>query len=480
MTPATRRDWRLAALGSGCTALGTACLLLAACGSNPPRSVAPPQIISSVPSAPVLVEPPASPAIIPPEQPAVAASPWNRLRQRFVMPDCDYSPAVQHWARLYAQGANQFSASLSEAMPYLLIVVDQIERRDLPGEFAFLPYIESTYTPLASSGDRAAGIWQLMPDTAREAGLSITPDYDGRLDVQASTDAALGLIERYHDEFDDWRLADMAFNAGEYGVKGLVGDNKIPRSAKELAHLRLHAGTHEHLAKLLAVSCVIADPERFHVELPDPDADDTLALIEFPAPVDLSLAARLAGIDDSRLHHFNPGLLRAHMPANGPFHLLVPASHRLAIEQTLGKMPQYAWRDWHEVALKQTETLGLFASEYDLDLSALAAINRVDGNASLAPGTHLLLPGHRDSDSAVVQDFTPREIPEATPNMVAIHAGDTLWSIAHRYGLHVGDLEHWNKLQPKATLHLGQRLRLNPPDQGAGGPAAVAVAPASR
>src|SRR5436309_1175542 len=135
---------------------------------------------------------------------------------------------------------------------------------------------ESTYTQagaegkrLATGRDRAAGIWQLMPDTAREAGLPINRDYDGRLDVYASTLAALDLLERYHEEFGDWRLADMAFNAGEYGIKDLRGNNSDAPSAAELAHLRAPAHAHEHLAKLLAVSCVVADPERFQVELPE-------------------------------------------------------------------------------------------------------------------------------------------------------------------------------------------------------------------
>jgi membrane-bound lytic murein transglycosylase D len=256
----------MAALGSGCTALGTACLLLVACSSNPSR----PAQLQSV-SAPVEAAPLAAvvPTPTPTPTPALPATqpnvtPWDRLRQRFAMPGCDYSPAVAHWARLYTQAPGQFSESLSAVMPFLLVVLDEIERRDLPGEFAFLPYIESTYTPLASSGDRAAGIWQLMPDTAREAGLHITPDYDGRLDIHASTNAALDLLQRYNQEFGDWRIADMAFNAGEYGIKQLVGDAKTQRSATELGRLRVHQGTHAHLAKLLALACVISDPQRFN------------------------------------------------------------------------------------------------------------------------------------------------------------------------------------------------------------------------
>jgi membrane-bound lytic murein transglycosylase D len=479
MSHRVKRDWRLAALGSGCSALGTACLFLAACSVNQPKPAPPPVVATPIEHTPAPVPVPAPPAASPVQQ--VAASPWDRLRRRFVMPGCDYNPAVLHWAHMFTQAGNQFTASLSDAMPFLLVVLDQIEERDIPGEFAFLPYIESNYTPLASSGDRAAGIWQLMPDTAREAGLRITADYDERLDIPASTGAALGLVKRYDQEFGDWRLADMAFNAGEYGLKQLVGDNKQERSAAELARLRVQAGTHQHLAKLLAVACVVSDPQRFHVKLPEPSTDDALTLIQLPAPVDLALAARLADVDEVRLRHLNPGLLRARMPADGPFHLLLPASRRLAVEQTLGKLPQYAWRDWHAVSLKQTETLSLFATETDLDLSALAAINHVDGDASLAPGTHLLLPGHSPSgtDVAIVQDLSPPPVQERVPGILSVHAGDTLWGIAHRYGLQVDDLMRWNGLNRSATLQLGEHLHLTAPQAITGGPGSTTVAPAT-
>ena len=411
--------------------------------------------------------------------PLLAASPWERLRRRFAMQGCDYNAAVKHWAHLYTQSANGFAASMSESMPFLLVVLEQIERRNVPAEFAFLPYIESNYTALASSGDRAAGIWQLMPDTAREAGLRMTAEYDGRLDVYASTTAALDLVERYQERFGDWRIADMAFNAGPYGIMQLVSDNRSDRTASELGRLRVHAGTHEHLAKLLAVACVISYPQKYKVELPDPDSDDELALIELPAPLDLELAARLAGIDSARLHHFNPGFLRARMPANGPFHLLIPTARRQVLEQTLGKLPQYAWRDWHVVTLKQNETISLFATQSDLDASALATINAVTPDAPLAPGTRLLLPGRATMDSAIV-DVVPQAAPVTVSNGVfTVHAGDTLWGIARLNNVPLDQLMRWNGLSRTATLHLGQRLRLSAPEPPVGGQSTVLAAPAA-
>lgn len=385
------------------------------------------------------------------------------------MPGCDYNASVQHWARMYAQGPNEFTSSLSDAMPYLLLVLDQIELHHLPGEFAFLPYVESNYTAIATTGDHAAGIWQLMPDTAQEAGLRITGDYDGRLDVYASTIAAIGLLKQYDDEFGDWRLADMAFNAGMYKVRQLLSNRRNREwTAREMGRLGVSPGTHDHLAKLLALACIVSDPWRYRIRLPEPHYDDAVAVLDLPAPVDLHMAARLAGIDDAQLRHLNPGFLRGRMPADGPFHLVVPAGSRLAVEQTLGKLPQYVWRNWHEAVLKQSETIEMFAMLDDLDSGALAAINGVAPDTALSPGTHLLLPGPaRETDLvATVPAPTPAESASLElPGMVVVHAGDTLWDIARRFGLHVDDLLRWNGLTGNTTLHLGQHLLLSAPEQ---------------
>jgi membrane-bound lytic murein transglycosylase D len=388
-------------------------------------------------------------------------SPWVRLRQRLAMPGCDYNPAVRRWAHTYTQSPTQFTASMSEAMPYLLVVLDEIERRDLPGEFAFLPYIESTYTPVSSRGDHAAGIWQLMPDTARETGLPITPDYDGRLDIYASTQTALDLLERYQREFEDWRVVDLAYNAGEYGVKSLVGSSTFGRDADDLARLRVSPGAHDHLAKLLAVACVASDPERFHVELPEPTADDLLTHIAFSAPVDLDLVAWIAGVDVTQLRRYNPGYTSGRMPANGPYGLLIPAAQKEAVETALSLVPATLWQDWHEISLQQDEAVAVIAAAHDLDADAVAAINHVTPDGVLPAGRRVLLPGRGDGPAkteAHRESVTARAT--AAPAVHVVRSGETLWNIARNEHVRLDDLLRWNKLQRTATLHRGQRLRL--------------------
>jgi membrane-bound lytic murein transglycosylase D len=467
----SRGDWRLALFGAGCTVLGGACLLLAACSGNPSK----PTAASAGPSrAPEIVAPPpaASPSQPQPEPAVLSTSPWARLRQRFSMAGCDFNPASSLWTRRFSRDAAGFSASLSQALPFLLVVLEQIEKRDMPGEFAFLPYIESNYTPIFSTGDRAAGIWQLMPDTAREAGLAITREYDGRLDIGASTTTALDLLERYQEELGDWRLADMAFNAGEYGMKDLIGDNTQARTAAEISHLHVPAHAHEHLAKLLAVSCIVSDPERFHVELPEAQADDELAAVDLPAPADFGLVAHLARIDYKMLRQLNPGYLRGHMPDAGPYRLLVPAAQRLALASALDQVPQSLWRDWHEIVLQRDESIDVLATAHGLDTGALAAANMIALDATLPAGTHLLLPGRAESGRAQLAIAKVERAVESSTTHV-VRAGDTLWSIAQRASVRVDDLLHWNGLRGDPTLHLGLRLRLQPPDGGGSGATAA-------
>jgi membrane-bound lytic murein transglycosylase D len=465
------RDWRLAVVSACCSTLGAACLLLAACSGNPVR----PQM-AHVPTTPIPApEPLVVPALEPPSisttLPLSVGSPWARLRSRYAMPDCDYSPMVQRFAGTMAASPHHLNAALKQAMPYLLVVTEQIEKYDMPGEFAFLPWVESSYSMIPPSGGAAAGMWQLMPDTARGLGLRVDSDYDGRLDVYASTRTSLVLLKQYKEEFGDWRLANMAFNAGENSVKQALGSRRTITPV-EIAKLRLNQTNYEHLTKLLALACIVSAPERFHVQLPEPQADEIPTIIDLPAPVDLHLAAQLSGIDFAQLQRWNPGYLKARMPDRGPFHLIVPASHRAAVERVLGMMPQYAWRDWKQMKLQQPQTVDMLSMAYDLDAHALASINSVDIAANLPAGRQLLLPGHGGNDAVVAVDPPPAL---GTTNSAStsrnagctVRSGDTLWDIAKRYRVRIEDLLQWNRLPRNATLRLGQRLHVSEPQVAA-------------
>ena len=95
------------------------------------------------------------------------------------------------------------------------MVVEVLAQRDLPLELAFLPVVESRFEPQALSTAGAAGIWQLMPHTARRFGLVVTRHEDERFDVRKATAAATSYLASLHRRFQDWPLAVAAYNCGE-------------------------------------------------------------------------------------------------------------------------------------------------------------------------------------------------------------------------------------------------------------------------
>jgi membrane-bound lytic murein transglycosylase D len=431
----------------------------------------------------------------PAEPPAALVSPWDRLRARLAMPGCDYNPAVQRWARLYTQGPTHFAATLKRAAPFLLMVLDELEKQDLPGEFAFLPYLESTYEPLAETrGNNAAGMWQFVASTARGAGMVVTPQYDGRLDAWASTQGAVSLLARYQQEFGDWRLVDMAYNAGEFAVKQLLhgndsasaaraagrsaGADGVPNiapqpsgtennlSAEGLAKLKLSPITHEHLAKLLALSCILDEPARFRVELPEIGDDDRLQALELEAPIDLRVAQRLADVDGADFQRWNAAYRGTSMPSGAPQRLLLPSSARTRFLERYAQLAPEQWHDWSVVTLTAPQDVDALAAASGVDANLLGVINGVELDRAFTRGARVLLPARARANGV---PLAPAPAISATAEAQSlahvVRNGDTLWDIARHYRLSVQQLLDWNGLRANGNgLRIGQRLRLTAPE----------------
>ena len=428
-------------------------LAISACTSQRPR---PEPRIAAEPAIVVLpsrIEGIDAPRMQEQPDPVKPDSVWDRLRTRFALRGCAYSDAVVREARRYAHSNQHFSASWKAAMPALLLVVEEIERHDLPGEFALLPYVESRYRSLPARGKSPAGIWQLMSRTAVDHGLKVTRDHDQRLDLMASTEVALGLIERYDREFSDWRLASMAFNAGEYRLKrALRGTSATLLDARRLAQLNLSSTTHQHLIRLLALSCIVSEPERFAVVLPEANADDRLVQVHPVAAIDLRLAASLARVDIDEILRFNAAWSGQSSPRGPASHLLLPAAIADRLHLALTDFPAALLGAWHARRIDVATTPDELAADLGVAANVLARANRLDVGEHIASGRFLLVPG--------AEPALP--VAEDRP-LHAIQPGDTLSAIAHRYQVRLAELLRWNGLTAHSILRPGRTLRIRAP-----------------
>lgn len=122
-------------------------------------------------------------------------------------------------------------------------------RHGVPGEMVWLAEVESGFDPHAVSPAGSAGLYQLMPATARWLGLTLEPN-DERFDPYRNADAAARYLHYLYQRFGDWRLALAAYNAGEGRVRRLLQTHNA-QTFDEIA-IRLPAETQMYVPKVEA------------------------------------------------------------------------------------------------------------------------------------------------------------------------------------------------------------------------------------
>lgn len=120
----------------------------------------------------------------------------------------------------------------------------------VPGALVWLAEVESSFKPDARSPVGAAGLFQLMPATAKAMGLALTP-HDERLIPRRNAEAAARYLRYLFNRFRDWPITLAAYNAGEGRVNGLLRATRARRF--EDIRRRLPAETQLYVPKVDAV-----------------------------------------------------------------------------------------------------------------------------------------------------------------------------------------------------------------------------------
>lgn len=183
---------------------------------------------------------------------------YERFRSGLAEPACPAQASA--YTRQFAHAPQRLANRDDRTLALFGHVVDSLRAAHLPTEYALIPFVESGYKPTARSPAGPAGMWQMIGTTARNHKVPMRPGYDGRMSPIDSTKAAVRYLKTLHGMFGgNWRLAVMAYNAGEYRVFGAIRRAGLtPRSAKAEALVGLPDITRVYDDKLHAISCVLA------------------------------------------------------------------------------------------------------------------------------------------------------------------------------------------------------------------------------
>lgn len=141
------------------------------------------------------------------------------VTKSIVLPVVQLQPAVKNYVDAYLEEHDDllYDIKLRNANSFKLIR-NILVKHGLPAELVYMAVVESKMKNTATSGAGAAGIWQLMPSTAKTLGLHVSEKNDQRRNIYQSTAAAAKYMNDLYKQFDDWLLVIAAYNCGAGNV----------------------------------------------------------------------------------------------------------------------------------------------------------------------------------------------------------------------------------------------------------------------
>ena len=328
----------------------------------------------------------------------------------------------------------------------------------LPQALTLLPHIESGFDQRAYSPARAAGLWQFIPSTGRRF-LTINAAVDERLDSHRATVAAATLLAENYRVLGTWPLAITAYNYGAHGMQKAVrtlGTTDLGDIVQRYRSRTFGFASKNFYAEFLAVVDIVAN-YRHHfgtLEFAKPVVYHTITL---DAYVTLGTVAKYLRVDRGTIVRWNPTLrptvVRGYRRIPKGFGLKIPVAE-MPQDTLLQRWAAIPSRLKHARAASATryrvrrgETLSTIAQRLQTTPRQLAVANSIIRMNRIRAGQLLRIP----------RTQKPRR---DRPRSYRVRRGDTLSTIASRFGLSMRRLARANGIVPPYTIQIGQRLKV--------------------
>jgi membrane-bound lytic murein transglycosylase D len=307
----------------------------------------------------------------------------------FTFPDEDVIDRFVEGLR--ARRGDWLQAVLDRSLRYRAIITRAIAERGLPPELRYLPAVESGFQARATSPKGAAGLWQLMRNTASPYGLRMDQWVDERRDFWKATEASLDKLAENYRIFGDWYMALAAYNCGVGKLSAIA--RKYPGNDYWALRRKgvLPRETSAFVPQFLAVTRILSYPGRYGMEVGWNTSPDW-SRIPLDRCVDLRILSEKSGVPLEVLTTGNAELnFPMTPPASYKYALKVPREYSAPVEKALAEstMPLL---DFRVHLVTEGDTLSGIARKYRVGVELIREFNPRLAPRVLRIGAKVLVP----------------------------------------------------------------------------------------
>jgi membrane-bound lytic murein transglycosylase D len=360
----------------------------------------------------------------------------------------DYVASFINFFANTQRGHNTLLHSFERAGLYKSMIQRVLAEEGVPQDLIYLAVAESGFQPRAvNRRSRAGGMWQFMP--MGDYGLSRNSYVDERFDPEKSTRAYARYMKFLYDQLGDWYLAMAAYDHGAGNIQRAVERTGYADFWELYKRHELPGETQNYVPEILAAIIIANHPTQYgfdEVTLDPPVLTDTVTV---NYSIDLRLVSDLVGAPVDEIEALNPSLLHEVTPPEASFDLHLPAGTATLFDQRIAAIPESKRNAWRYHTVATGDTLASVAHDYHVQPAELARANQ------LAPGSDLA------GVDALVVPMAPEVLPTSHRALYTVRRGDTLVTIADRFGVSLAELRSWNNLtgirvDPGRRLHVAE------------------------
>jgi membrane-bound lytic murein transglycosylase D len=341
--------------------------------------------------------------------------------------------------------------SLERAGRYKEMISKNLRDQGVPQDLIYLAVAESGFQPQAlNARSGAGGMWQFMPTGAY--GLARNGWFDERFDPQKSSIAYAKYMKALYNQFGDWYLAMAAYDWGPGNVQRAVMRTGYADFWELYRRNVLPAETRNYVPGIIAAIIMAKNPEQYGLDKVVPDAAVVSDTVTIDYAIDLRLVADVTNSSLPEIVALNPSLLRMTTPRDMSFDLHIPVGTRDVFTTRIKGIPEDKRASWRFHVVRSGETLDGIATGLHVHAADIAKTNELTAGDGVDTGDELII---------------PITVASAGPQRYGVRRGDTLITVADRFGVSVEELKRWNHLssnvvRPGSSLAVAEPVRLAP------------------